>query len=334
MLRAVVFFLLLQTFQMASSQDDGEASHTKSLETFFDSNADGNCSSIGGEVINGGGCYECYVCDDYSSRMQEKRKKNVYNIQLFDEACKPTQFCCYSQQDSVVRTSQVDCGTRNPSGVPRSIRNSLKSILPGEFPWRTWVFRKSDRKNPICAGIYFEINSRAILTSAKCVDDYVEEDLSVGFSRHNGNLSVRELIVHDHYNRESRHNDIAILLLSSSDSLPHWAQVACLPTSPPQIDTSCVAISHDDNYVNTLIPLQKRCYYPRHLNETILCSLTARGDYEPEFSSGLFCEKEMTTNKISVVVFGIYLYSDNEISIYTNISNYNDWIDNNVQPTA
>lgn len=62
-------------------------------------------------------------------------------------------------------------------------------------------YRKSDRKNPICAGIYFEISSRAILTSAKCVDDYVEDDLSVGFSRHNGDLSVRELIVHDDYNR-------------------------------------------------------------------------------------------------------------------------------------
>lgn len=48
---------------------------------------------------------------------------------------------------------------------------------------------------------------------------------------------------------ESRHNDIAILLLSSSNSLPHWAQVACLPTSPPQFDTSCVAISNDDKYV-------------------------------------------------------------------------------------
>ncbi|CAH0730375.1 unnamed protein product, partial [Brenthis ino] len=321
----ILSYLLVVGFLTVKSQEAG----TDLLKNIFENDVVTNCSSIEG---NERGCLECYTCNGDASNRQKSRGKISHSIKLYDDKCQPKEFCCFSQQDVTARNAD-HCGKSEPDGHPRSTRDSLRSVLQGQYPWRTWIF-STESTEPLCAGVYIHHGKRAVMTSATCVENYIPQNLRVGFTRRHGNIRVmpNSFIIHDDYNRETGINDIAILGLSQEDALSPWAHPACLPTSSPLFATPCIAVSDQDYYLNTIIPRQSSCAADKKsLDETKLCAVAPKNDYTPEVGGGLFCEQETSVNNINYVVNGIHLYKSNTISVYTNIAHYIKWIDDAIE---
>ncbi|CAH0730376.1 unnamed protein product, partial [Brenthis ino] len=321
----ILSYLLVVGFLSVKAQER----ETDLFKNIFEKDVEMKCSSVEGKER---GCLDCYICDGDAAKRQISRPKALHKIKLYNNECESKEFCCFSQQDVTARNTD-HCGKSEPDGYPRNTRKKLRSVLQGQYPWRIWIFC-IDSTEPICAGVYIHHGKRAVMTSATCVDNYVSQELRVGFTRHHGNIRVGNdsFIVHDDYNRETGINDIAILGLSQEDALSPWAHPACLPTSSPLFATPCIAVSEQDYYLNAVIPRQSNCVIGgKPLEETRLCAVSPKNDYIPEVGGGLFCEQETSMNNINYVVNGIYLSKHNSLSVYTNISHYIKWIDETIE---
>ncbi|XP_026494158.1 salivary plasminogen activator alpha 1-like [Vanessa tameamea] len=330
MLRIVAICYL---FAVASALLEGDEALQDVFEQVAEDNyspSQMNCSNIEG---SGKGCYECYVCSDAEVQRQRNRGKAKIEFQLHDNKCSKTDICCFSQLQNIFRSGGANCGNSNPEGYPRRVRDALKSVLPGEYPWRAWVHSKSNPNVPLCAAVFISEESRALMTSAYCIEQYPEDTMVVRFSKdHYYPYDVKKVYIHKYFDSETRYNDIAILGLKYDDSLPSWVKPVCRSETKGLFATSCVAVSSEDYYVNTVIPQQSKCVEGNiPLDNSFICTIGARNDYEPEVGGGLICPEE-AVKSIYYMAYGITLYRSGTTSImvHTNVTHFHGWIQDQI----
>ncbi|CAG4981745.1 unnamed protein product [Colias eurytheme] len=241
------------------------------------------------------GCWECYLCTHHSVRYHKAKEHYINNLTLYKDDCTSTEVCCVNQQDLNDYRSNDKCGVDNPEGRPRRVRPSVHSILQGQYPWRAWVYIDDMF---LCAATYINEAARALVTLASCVNGYPVKDLVVTFDKDGDEqTSVQEVIIHPEYNKTKPLNDIAIIILDPSDSLPRSATEACVPQSPVKFGKSCISASEDNLEVNSRIPLQSRCNSTL-LHPSLMCTVSHKDAFRPELGGGLFCLEEVITTAL------------------------------------
>ncbi|XP_045457231.1 transmembrane protease serine 11A-like isoform X2 [Melitaea cinxia] len=254
-------------------------------------------------------------------------------LRLFDSTCSTaTSICCFSQTQNIFR-SNMNCGRNNPEGHPRRVRNSLRSVLPGEYPWRAWIYSNKNGNVPLCAAVYISSDNRALLTPASCVYGHLAEDLRVSFTKDfEESYDVRKVIPHAYYLKETHYYDIAIVALSYEVTLPRWVKQVCLPEVAANYATPCITVSSDDNYSNAIIPQQSNCAVDGvPLDTSFLCTVSPINDYDPEIGGGLMCP-EVVVHNLHHTIYGITLYKsgNSSIAVHTNVTYFKDWIHKNL----
>ncbi|CAG9574975.1 unnamed protein product [Danaus chrysippus] len=264
-----------------------------------------NCDKI---IENLPGCYECYLCDEPKVDFKKKQGSTIHNL----------------------TESYSRCGLSNPEGDPVKVRNRLREVLDGQYPWRAWVYSKSDRHRPICAATYINYDDAALLTPAFCLHNKDPESLMVRFNRNGDDHYVRSISVHPEYNNATHENDIALLNLRMKTSIT-WPAPVCLPKVHLPFASTCVGVSDDNNFINFVVPKKSLCNEtdPK-LPNSLMCAVAPRGDYKQEYGSGLICLND-NVKEPSYTVYGIMLQrSGDSISLYTNISHFSSWIEDKI----
>lgn len=324
MLRIIaVSYLLVNS---VASITDGDEILNSVYNNISSATTTSKCDNIVGD---GTGCYECYHCKEGAVERLVMNNRDKTEFQLFDSTCSSaTPICCFTQTQNRFR-SNMNCGQNNPEGHPRRVRNSIRSVLPGEYPWRAWIYSNKNGNVPLCAAVYFSSDYRAVLTTASCVYGYLGDDLLVSFTKDiEDSYKVNIVIRHKYYLRETRFYDIAIVSLVFEKSLPRWVKPVCLPEEAVNYATPCITVSSDDNYSNVIIPQQSNCAVDGvPLDPSFLCTVSPINDYDPETGGGLMCPEVLAKN-LHYTIYGITLYKsgNSSIAVHTNITFFKDWI--------
>ncbi|CAH2101016.1 unnamed protein product [Euphydryas editha] len=263
MLRSIaVSYLLVHLVAAALSGDD---LFNDIYQNISSATTNPKCDNVVGDGV---GCYDCYHCSEEKVRIFIERHKIKTEFQ-----------------------SNTNCGINNPEGYPRRVRESLRSVLPAEYPWRAWIYSKTKPEQPLCAAVYIDMDTRALLVPATCVHSYQTDDLLVSFTKNfDDSHQVQRVILNRHYNKETRYFDIAIVALSYGTTLPKWVKQVCLPETNVSYATPCITVSSDDMYSNAIIPQQSNCAADDiPLDKSFLCTVSSRYDYEGEFGGALMC---------------------------------------------
>ncbi|XP_038221139.1 salivary plasminogen activator beta-like [Zerene cesonia] len=274
------------------------------------------------------GCAECYLCDHYTIQYHISKNHDIQHLTFYNDDCSSTKLCCVNQLDLNSYRTNEKCGVDNPEGKPRRVRPSVHSVLPGQYPWRAWVYFYSENII-LCAATYVSESSRALVTLASCVSGYPVSELVVTFDKTADTPpNVQQVVIHPEYKELNPLNDIAILFLHSSDSLPRVAMEACLPQWPPKFSKSCISVSEDDLEVNSIIPLQSRCNSTL-LHPSLMCTVSYKHAYTPELGGGLFCMEE-EEQYFRFILYGILIEKIDNLHMYSNVTNHVDWLRNNI----
>ncbi|CAG4957422.1 unnamed protein product [Parnassius apollo] len=291
------------------------------------------CSGVQGDLPRG--CYECYLCND--SRLRNYHTPNHKIIHLTDHSCTTTDLCCVPQEDLIPRNGG-QCGVMVPGGFKvvkgkKQKKTNARSVLKGEYPWRAWIYRRDDYR-PLCAGTIVEDNVDFVLTSATCVHNYIGTDLIVSFSRdRNEEIDVEAIKVHESYRSKTPSiNDIALLKLNKTrERTPRWVKPVCYHNLPPMHATTCTIIADSDHFINPVVPLPEKCKIGnKDLHVSQICAIAPPGDYDPETGAGLFCPDSLRTGDSNFYINGIALEQHESITIYTKVSHFAGWIDQEI----
>ncbi|XP_041968544.1 uncharacterized protein LOC121725586 [Aricia agestis] len=276
------------------------------------------CLSIQADI---NACYSCYRCHD--SVITRRPRDGFVKLNLTDSKCESEEFCCIDQSSQAVR-SKSKCGELNPEGYPRSVRDSLRSVLPAEYPWRAWLYNSSQL---LCAATYMNEDTKVLVTSASCVKDNMVGPLYVRFTRDGKPTQVTQKIKHPE-------SDLMILQVSELPGVS-WLLPCCLPDdSPPLFGTTCIAISDDDHFIYTAIPKPEVCASALKGaggGARELCAVAPSTDYRPEPGSALMCPS-LHTKTVKYQIYGIALETNAEgYTRYTNIHKVTDWVEDQVE---
>ncbi|XP_061385167.1 trypsin epsilon-like isoform X2 [Danaus plexippus] len=285
-------------------------------------------------IENLSGCYECYLCDEPKVDFKKKQGSVIHNLTLVDIDCQSTRICCFTQKDLIYRESDSRCGISYPEGYPIKVRSRLREVLDGQYPWRAWVYSKSEPYRPICAATYINYEDAALLAPAYCLHNKDPETLLVRFNKYGDDHYVGSISVHPEYNNGTHENDIALLNLRMKSSIT-WAVPACLPKVHLPFASTCVGVSDDNNFINFIVPKQSLCNEtdPK-LPNSLMCAVAPKRDYQQEYGSGLICLND-NVREPSYTVYGIMLErSGDSISLYTNISHFNSWIEEKITSSS
>lgn len=149
----------------------------------------------------------------------------------------------------------LGCGWRNVDGVGYKITGKVDESEFGEFPWMTAILRVEENGEEDillyeCGGSVIAPN--VILTAAHCVSRRTPHELKVRMGEWDTQTTneilphvdknVKEIILHEQYNKGTLYNDVALLVL---DEPVEWAEnirPICLPESQMNFDRArCVA---------------------------------------------------------------------------------------------
>ncbi|XP_046384864.1 uncharacterized protein LOC124155190 [Ischnura elegans] len=156
------------------------------------------------------------------------------------------------------------CGVRHPKGVAFKITGDKDGEAQfGEFPWMTAILKevkvepgkgekthKTSRKY-ICGGSL--IHPNVVMTGAHCVHSYTDEKLIVRVGEWDSQTNkevyqhqereVYKIIVYPGFQKDSLHNDMALLYFTEPIKPAKHIGIVCLPDkdqSPPP-ETRCLA---------------------------------------------------------------------------------------------
>ncbi|CAF4939367.1 unnamed protein product [Pieris macdunnoughi] len=310
------------------------SANAQSLDSVFSSSNNNKksienlkCSRI--EPKDGGvwqGCYDCFTCDHPRIR-QHYKAKSITRQLIVDDNCAPLEVCCVQQSEVTSIRSQENCGKSNPEGDPRRVRSTLRSVLPGQYPWRAWVYAGEQKRCPVS---YINFYPDVLVTTATCMKHVTnnEDDLSVRFERDPSRVAnIASVVIHPDYNYDDKNQyDIALLKLDTSVKT---SRPVCIPERQPEVGTTCVAVSEDDITIAAVIPPQNQC----NNTEGTLCAFVPRFDFIPESASGLFCVDQSQQGE-KYFLHGIMLSFAENLIRYTRISDYEKWIADEIKSMA
>ncbi|XP_045489744.1 uncharacterized protein LOC110993701 [Pieris rapae] len=312
------YICLLAIAGSAKAQND-----ESSLDSIFMSSnnnkksiEDLKCSKI--EPTDGSvwqGCYDCFTCDH--PRFLQHSKANSHTRRLIvDDNCAPLEVCCVNQNEVTSLRGLGKCGISNPEGEPRSVRPTLRSVLPGQYPWRAWLYAEDTK---LCPVSYIHFYPEVLVTTATCLTHVtnMEDNLSVRFERNpSREANIASFKIHPNFDHEK--HDIALLKLETP---VNFSRPVCRPEGKPEVGTTCVAVTRDDITITAVIPPQNQC----NNIEGTMCALVPRHDFIPEPASGLFCA-DQSQQVEKYFLHGIMLSNTENVITYTQISDYDKWI--------
>ncbi|CAH4036013.1 uncharacterized protein LOC123718140 [Pieris brassicae] len=296
-----------------------------SLNNYNKSIEDLKCSKIepsDGDIWQG--CYDCYTCD-HPRFLQHYKAKSTTRRLIVDDNCAPLEVCCVHQLEVTSIRSQENCGKSNPEGEPRRVRSTLRSVLPGQYPWRAWVYADNTK---LCPVSYINFFPEVLVSTATCMTIATREDnLSVRFERDPSKIAnIISVKIHPNFDFEK--NDIALIKLDTSVKSSH---PVCRAERAPEVGTTCVVVTSDDITITAIIPPQKNC----NNTEGTLCAVVPRQDFIPETASGLFCVDQLQSQQVEkYFLHGVMLSHSENVIRYTQISHYEKWITDEIQSMA
>lgn len=270
---------------------------------------------------------------------------------------------------TTVQTKQHSCGYRNADGLGfRITGNKNGESEYGEFPWMVAVLREDKVMDSTlnvyeCGGSLIAPN--VVLTAAHCVANKQQDTLLVRggewdtqtrnelYPHHD--RRVREVVIHERFNKGSLANDMALLILDQPFELAENIQPVCLPPKNHNFDNSkCFASGWGKNIFGkegkyqvilkkvelSVVPYQScqsslrttRLGKRFVLDKSFTCAGgvagqdTCRGDG----GSPLVCPVPGNPNyyyQAGIVAWGIGCGEQGIPGVYANVAVFRDWID-------
>merc|ERR1712055_12496 len=219
-----------------------------------------------------------------------------------------------------------------------------------EFPYQISL---RYRNSHMCGGSI--ITNRYILTAAHCTEGTRASDLSVVVAETNivsGNsnrqvIGVRTIIEHENYDETGElDNDIALLRLSSTISFNQNQSPVCPPTSQSYTGEMVTvsgwgttseggSLARDLLYTNVRIISDSTCgqSYPSSwlLPGMVCASFTDRDSCQGDSGGPLVIKRsDNRFAEVGIVSWGIGCADRNYPGVYTRVSYFMNWINNNI----
>ncbi|XP_037814478.1 phenoloxidase-activating factor 2-like isoform X1 [Lucilia sericata] len=301
--------------------------------------------------------------------------ENLFDIRIIDEVCSYSEICCdipNKRSESVVppfpKERHEGCGWRNIDGVGFKISGDYDNESQfAEFPWMVAILRAEDAGGSIihlydCGGSLIAPN--VVLTASHCVFNRKVQQLVVrggewDTQNENEILShvdkhVKEIIVHENYNKGALYNDVALLILEDDFVWQENIRPICLPELNANFDGSrCYAtgwgkdkFGRDSIYQAILkkidlpvVPRDTCQKYLRNtrlglyfnLHESFICAGGEKGKdmCKGDGGSPLVCPIPGVKNRYyqaGIVAWGIGCAEENIPGVYANVAYLRPWI--------
>ncbi|XP_055838135.1 phenoloxidase-activating factor 2-like [Episyrphus balteatus] len=314
-------------------------------------------------------CVRYYLCnngkvDPYGTRVIEPRMGALCNNDL--ETC-----CDFSETLDKINLNPLPltfgCGYRNKNGVGIKIKKPIGNETEfGEFPWMVAILREETIIDKLfnvyqCGGSL--IAPTVVLTGAHCVQARIASNFKVRAGEWKTNTKteiypdqerqVVEMIVHEHYNKDSLYNNIALLILESPFEEAPNVNTVCLPPANMNFDMSrCFATGwgkdqfQNGKYQNMLkkidlpvVPNAKcqenlRKFLGKffELHSSFMCAGGERGKdtCKGDGGSPLVCPMPNNPNRYfqaGIVAWGIGCGEENVPGVYASVPQLRSWID-------
>ncbi|KAH0946184.1 hypothetical protein HN011_007889 [Eciton burchellii] len=253
-----------------------------------------------------------------------------------------------------------ECGVRN-SGKYRVVGG--EEALPGRWPWMAAIFLHGSRRTEFwCGGSL--IGSRYILTAAHCTRDQRQRPFAARqFTVRLGDIdlerddepsspetyTVKEIHAHPKFSRVGFYNDIAVLELTRPVRRSPYVISICLPqihsrmqlagTRPTVVGWGTTYYGGKESTVQrqAVLPVWRNedcnaAYFQPITNNFLCAGYTQGGKDACQGDSGgpLMLRINERWTQIGIVSFGNKCGEPGYPGVYTRVSEYTDWIKNNI----
>lgn len=244
------------------------------------------------------------------------------------------------------KTSSCKCGQDNSVRIVGGNNAGLH-----EYPWQVALTTNGYQ---FCGGSL--INDRYILTAAHCTAGSTASDIVIRLGEHNLSTGsetsktitrrVSEIIDHSGYDDNTLYHDISLLKLSSPVPISSEVLPVCLPPPNPTYAGKTATVtgwgttssggSSSSILKEVAVPVLsnaacKSTYSDLTINQ--VCAGKAGKDSCQGDSGGplTFIDGGGNHDQIGVVSYGIGCGDDGYPGVYTRVSKYRNWIDQNTQ---
>ncbi|XP_009899932.2 tissue-type plasminogen activator isoform X2 [Dryobates pubescens] len=258
------------------------------------------------------------------------------------------------------------CGLRRRRAPQYRIKGGSRADIAAH-PWQAAIFvqyRRAPGEHFLCGGIL--ISSCWVLSAAHCFEEgFSKSQLKIVLGRtsratpeeNEQKFQVKNYIVHQQFDSENFNNDIALLQLNSNTEdcavETDTVRAACLPTPQLQLPdwTECEISGYgrDEEFSPfyseqlkeghvRLFPAS-RCTAQHLDNRTVTDNMLCAGDTrnlddacKGDSGGPLVCMREERMFLIGIISWGIGCGRKDKPGVYTNVSRYLDWIQDNMTP--
>ena len=250
--------------------------------------------------------------------------------------------------------SKLQCGQRTREAQREAL--SYYKIIGGQskgegrWPWQVGLYRSVYQRHPYCGGTLIKPN--VVLTAAHCAPTLQTVvrigDYDLRYTESNEQtIPVVKVVIHEHFERYTHRNDIALVILSRSVQLGANVNIICLPTkymSASEGDQCHITGWGRQGAYNfasstlkeAIVPLVNRYIcnlrYRGRITERMLCAGYPHGGVDAckgDSGGSLVCQRDGKFFVYGVTSWGYGCGKSWTPGVYTDVSKYLEWIEAN-----